>query len=780
MMTHSKLQLQQALLECQRLKQENRKLKELLKKHDICYEEQIGKRISPANRKQIIQDRINLFSSLFKGRTDVYATRWESAKNGTSGYSPACKHEWHPTLCKKPHIKCSECKNKEYLPMTDRVVYEHLSGEKTIGIYPLQDNDFCFFLAIDFDKGSWEQDVKAFMKVCKDLDIPAAVERSRSGNGAHVWIFFEEEVRASLARKLGNTLLSRTMEQHFALRMESFDRLFPNQDTLPKGGMGNLIALPLQGESRKKGNSVFLNDQFQPITDQWLYLSNLRRLSVEKLNYIVKHLSSTPVEIEMSKKDIPEEIIITIKNGVFINKHELPAFILKKFMDVAVLKNPAFYKAQAKRLSTHQIPRVINCSEQTDEYLILPRGCLEKVLLICGEYDISFSIQDETFVGEKLNTEFKGTLFPQQAEAVEQLCQHDHGVLSATTGFGKTVIGAAMIERRAANTLIIVHRKQLIEQWKTSLSSFLGYENASIGEIGGGKHKPGGSIDIATIQSLTSTEDNRKLIKHYSHIIVDECHHISAFTFEKVLKGANAKYVLGLTATPTRKDGLHPIMTMQCGPIRFKVSAKEQAKVHSFNHILLPRRTQNRQKKDESTIQELMNELQTDERRNALIFNDVLKALDEGRSPIILTERQKHIDLLVEKLKGFAKNIIVLKGGLGKKEEQARLQKLKETPDAEERVIIATGKYIGEGFDDPRLDTLFLTMPVSWKGTVQQYVGRLHRAHHSKREVKVYDYVDHNIPMLKKMYEKRLKGYQSLGYKVKSEEDNQEEQMKLF
>ena len=647
-MTHSNLQLQQVLLECKQLKQENKKLKELLKKHDICYEDQPPNRTSRTNKNQIIQERINLFSSLFKGRKDAYARRWESAKNGTSGYSPACKHEWHPTLCKKPHIKCSQCMNKAYLPFTDQVVYEHLSGKKTIGVYPLLDNDICFFLAIDFDKGSWEKDVKAFLNICKELDIPAAVERSRSGNGAHVWIFFEEAVKASLARKLGHTLLSRTMEQYFALGMESFDRLFPNQDTLPKGGLGNLIALPLQGESRKKENSIFLNDQFEPIADQWLYLSNLRKMSVENLKYVVKTSTSTFVRNETITKDIPEKITLTIKNGVFINKRELPAFILKKFMDAAVLKNPAFYKAQAKRLSTHQIPRVINCSEQTDDHLILPRGCLENVLSICGEYDISYSIQDETFVGDRLNTEFKGAL------------------------------------------------------------------------------------------------------------------------------------ILGLTATPTRKDGLHPIMTMQCGPIRYKVSAKEQAKVHTFDHILLPRLIKSAKKKEDATIQELMNELQTDEKRNALIFNDVLQALEEGRSPIILTERQKHIDLLTEKLKGFAKNIIVLKGGLGKKEEKARLLQLKETPDDEERVIIATGKYIGEGFDDPRLDTLFLTMPVSWKGTLQQYVGRLHRAYHSKKDVKVYDYVDRNIPMLEKMYEKRLKGYQSLGYKVKGKEEDQEEQMKLF
>ncbi|BCB05733.1 TOTE conflict system archaeo-eukaryotic primase domain-containing protein [Bacillus sp. KH172YL63] len=780
-MTNNKLKLQQVLLECQQLQNENRMLKALLDKHNIPYEGQSQNQMQRKERQQIIKDRIRLFSSLFVGRKDVYALRWESIKNGNSGYTPACKHEWHPTLCQKPHIKCGQCMNKAYLPMTEEVIYNHLSGKQTVGIYPLQSDDTCFFLAVDFDKGSWRQDVQAFIKVCKSHDLHVALELSRSGNGAHVWLFFEEAIKASLARKLGFELLSKTMEQHFSLGIDSFDRLFPNQDILPKGGLGNLIALPLQGESRKKGNSVFLDEELIPIGDQWQYLASIRKISYKKINSIIKNPQSGFNENKISSESKPAEITIILKNGLYIDKNVVPSFILKKLMDIAVFNNPAYYKAQAKRLSTHHIPRVINCADQTEKDLILPRGCLEDVLAVCEESGIGCTVKDETIASTKLELEFKGTLYPQQKEAVEKLSQSNHGVLSATTGFGKTVIGAAMIHKRKVNTLVIVHRKQLMKQWKTSLSSLFHCEESAIGEIGGGKNTPNGLIDIATIQTLGSNSEKENVIQRYSHIIVDECHHISALTFERVLKKSSAKHVLGLTATPTRKDGLHPIMTMQCGPIRYKVSAKQQSKVHSFNHLLCPRLISGgSEKATKATIQEIMNTLQTNETRNLQIFNDVLHALEEGRSPIILTERQKHIDILVGKLQGFARNIIVLKGGLKKKEEQARLKQLKELPDTEERVIIATGKYIGEGFDDPRLDTLFLTMPISWKGTLQQYVGRLHRSYPSKMDVKVYDYVDHQIPVLKKMYEKRLEGYRSLGYKVEGKEKKQGEQMKLF
>ncbi|MEL3970937.1 DEAD/DEAH box helicase family protein [Rossellomorea oryzaecorticis] len=772
-MPDSQAQYQKVLKECEQLRQENYRLKQLLRKHHIQYEQQVD--IPHQSKQEIIKERIKIFKNFFRGRSDVYALRWES-KRDHSGYSPACEHEWHPTICKKPDIKCSACPHRRYLPLTDQVLFDHLSGRKTVGIYPILDDDTCYFLAVDFDKGSWKQDVQAFIETCGKHRIPFAAERSRSGNGCHIWVFFNEAIPASMARKMGALLLSKTLEKHYALGIDSYDRLFPNQDKLPKGGFGNLIALPLQGKSRKQGNSVFLDHDLEPIDDQWGYLSSIPKMGRQEINHFINSAGEVKTP-EKHSTTLPEELIIKLKNGIVISKEHIPSYLSQKLIELTAFNNPAFYKAQANRLSTNPIPRLINCSDQTDMELILPRGCLEDVLKLCKEHKIKPIIQDETFKEQVLNKEFKGSLYPQQQEAVEQLSSHSCGVLSATTGFGKTVVGSAMIQRRQTNTLIIVHRKQLLEQWKESLAAFLDCEKKDIGIIGGGKHKPSGKIDVATIQTLTSKTENLMKIKEYGHIIVDECHHISAFTFERVMKEAQAQYVLGLTATPTRKDGLHPIMNMQCGPIRYKVKAKSQAKVHHFDHILIPKHTVFHSKKE--TIQELFSQLQEDEKRNEMIFNDILKSLDEGRSPIILTERQRHIDLLTERLEGSAKNIIVLKGGLSKKEEQKRLRRLKEIPETEERIIIATGKYIGEGFDDSRLDTLFLTMPVSWKGTLQQYVGRLHRTHHLKQDVKVYDYVDRKVPVLKKMYEKRLKGYNSLGYNVQHEKVDSE-QMQLF
>ncbi|WP_240510107.1 DEAD/DEAH box helicase [Virgibacillus profundi] len=353
----------------------------------------------------------------------------------------------------------------------------------------------------------------------------------------------------------------------------------------------------------------------------------------------------------------------------------------------------------------------------------------------------------------------------QQEEAVQSLLKFENGILSATTGFGKTVAAASLITKRKVNTLIIVHRKQLMDQWKQRLSSFLNLDINKIGQIGGGKNTAKGLIDIATIQSLNYKGEVKDSILEYGQIIVDECHHISAFSFENVLKQAQATYVHGLTATPTRKDGLQPIMTMQCGPIRYKVSAKQQARVRPFKHVLIPRRTSFKSKSNnKGNIQSLYKEMIKDNQRNQMIFNDVLKELDNGASPIILTERLEHVRKFETMFKGFAKNIIILTGGMSKRESQNKLKQLEEISDQKERLVIATGKYIGEGFDNAVLDTLFLAMPISWKGTLQQYVGRFHRIHDNKNIVKVYDYVDHREEIFNNMFEKRKKGYKAMGY----------------
>ncbi|MDP4170891.1 MAG: DEAD/DEAH box helicase family protein [Bacillota bacterium] len=768
------------LKEYERLKKENAYLKNLLS-NMMHQGENNPFQINEDNiitNKSTPQDKINLFKSLFKGRIDAYSIRWES-KNGKSGYTPACELEWQKPICRKPEIKCSDCQHRKLLSLTDQVLFDHLSGEKTVGIYPLLQDETCWFLALDFDKQDWQEDVLTFLQVCKAAGVPSYLERSRSGNGAHVWIFFSEKIRSTTARNLGLLLLKRTIEKRHEIGMDSFDRMFPNQDTLPKGGFGNLIALPLQLLSKNHGNSVFVDENFIPFQDQWMYLSSIKKMTKQDIKSTLQNLKDGQLKEPSQSQLIPSYIKIVLKNGLHLSKEELPSFLIAKIFEMASFKNPEFYKAQAKRMSTYGIQRVIACYEENSECIILPRGLLENVSLLLKEHSVEVELIDEQYYGETIEVSFHGKLTSQQEEALTQLTNHSNGVLAATTGFGKTVTAAALIAKKQINTLVIVDRTTLLQQWTESLANFLNLNTNDIGQLGGGKKKLTGKIDVATIQSLNFKGELKSHITQYGQIIVDECHHISAFTFEKVLKQVRAKNIYGLTATPVRKDGLHPIIFLQCGPIRFKSDAKKQSKIRPFKHSLLARSTNFMTKN--SSIQEIYSEIAEDEHRNQLMFNDVLLELEKSRSPIILTERIDHIEKLAVQFNGFAKNIIILAGNKSRSERKKELEKLAKIPDSQERLIIATGKYIGEGFDDARLDTLFLAMPISWKGTLQQYVGRLHRLHSNKNEVKVFDYVDHHVPILKTMYEKRLAGYKSMGYVIANNTDtSQTEQMKLF
>lgn len=781
-MTDANQKLQKALQKINQLQEENEKLKALLEQHQISYkaQEESTSYQTQTSKADVIKQRIHLFKKLFRGRTDVYPFRWES-QNGKAGYSPACHYEWHPEICQKPKIKCSQCTNQNFIPLTDQVIYNHLSGKQTIGIYPLLPDNTCFFLAIDFDKANWQDDVQAFLSICESYNIPAYLERSRSGQGGHVWIFFKEAITASLARKLGSSIITKTLETRYQVGMDSYDRMFPNQDTIPSGGFGNLIALPLQNEPRKQGNSVFLDENFKPYEDQWAFLASIKTINGSDIYNLLDHLN-VKNQTETTRITDPSKIKISIKNGIWIEQSSLSPKTMNEIIQLGTLKNPQYYKAKAQRLSTHKIPSIIDCTEEVSNYIVIPRGTKEEMEDICKDKSIQIELKNHTVNSPSIHTNFKGKLTPQQELATNELLKYDTGVLSATTGFGKTVVGASLIAERQTSTLIIVHRKQLLEQWKERLFTFLDLEKDDVGQIGGGKHKPSRKVDIATIQSLTKNGEVKDIIKEYGQVIVDECHHISAWTFERVLKEVEAKYVHGLTATPTRKDGLHPIMTMQCGPIRYKVSTKQQAKVQPFSQYLIPKYTSFKSKQEENnkSIQGIYEELIHDSNRNNMIFDDVLNALEEGRTPLLLTERQEHVRSLFEKFNGFVKNIIVLTGGLKKSEEKERLQKLKDIPENEEILVISTGKYIGEGFDDSRLDTLFLTIPISWKGTLQQYVGRLQRNHVNKQDIRVYDYIDHKEGMLKRMFEKRKKGYNALNYKWFNSKDSSNEQMELF
>lgn len=772
-MKNNKNELQAILLECDRLKSENENLKsenQMLKK--LLAIHQIPLPISIENndyynikksKKDKINERLNLFKTLFRGRSDVYAVRWES-KDGKSGYTPARQNKG---------------KFHRPLPLTDQVIFDHLMGNQTIGLYPLLKDNTCWFLATDFDKKDWQSDVLDFVHTCETLRIPSYIERSRSGNGGHVWIFFNQPISASLARRLGQTLMTKTRKKRGQSQLSSFDRFFPNQDTLTKGGFGNLIAFPLQGSSRKKNNSVFVDNHFVPFPNQWEFLADVKRMTQKEIELIinqheVKHptfpmIEEKSVRQELSGKEVLKpltELKVLQKNGLFIEKESVPLSLLQQIRQLAIIKNPDYFKAKAKRFSTHHIPSEIDCSDDEQGNLVIPRGRLVELEEMLNKQSIQLKILDQTFHGSPLNVEFCGELRPQQQSAMDAIIKHHTGILSATTGFGKTVVGAALIAKRKTNTLILVHRKPLIDQWRKSLSQFLSIDEKEIGQIGGGKQKAFGLIDIATIQSLNRNGEVKELVKDYGQVIVDECHHISAFSFETVLRKVESRFVFGLTATPTRRDGLHPIMQMQLGPIRYKVKAKNQVKLLPFEQVLIPRYTHFKSQISEANIQELYSELVKNESRNTLIFDDVLRELEKGFVPLILTERVEHVEELANRFKGFAKNIIILKGGMKKSEEKARLDQLESLGDTEERLIIATGKYIGEGFDHARLDALFLTMPLSWKGTLEQYVGRLHRFHDDKTKVKVYDYVDHKEPILQNMYEKRLKGYKSLGYQI--------------
>jgi superfamily II DNA or RNA helicase len=743
-------------------------------------------------------EKLSIFMNLFRGREDVFPKRWDNQKSGKSGYSPACHNEWVKGVCNKPHIKCGDCSRQAFVAVSEDIVRKHLAGENlgsykrdhTIGVYPMLKDETCWFLAVDFDKEHWKQDVTAYLNTCRIRNVPVSLERSRSGNGAHVWIFFTEPIAASDARKMAAALLTETMEHAPELGFESYDRFFPNQDTMPFGGFGNLIALPLQCQPREKGNSVFLDENFEPYVDQWKYLVSIQRMTRQEVMVIVEEASSrgkiTGVRMPLNEEDekpwgtrpssakvddlfgqkLPASLELVLSNQLFIAKQNLSPALINKFIRLAAFQNPDFYKAQAMRLSTFGKPRIIACTEDFPKYIGLPRGCVDEVLSLLKTLDIKPELDDKRNIGNKIKAEFLGKLSIEQEHAVQKMLAHDTGVLAATTAFGKTVVAAHIIAARKTNTLILVHRKQLLDQWVERLRVFLDIPENQIGIIGGGKRKPTGIIDVALIQSLVQKNKVDDLVANYGQLIIDECHHLSAVSFEAVTRASQAKYVLGLTATATRKDGHHPIIFMQCGPIRHKVDAKHQASLRPFTHKVIRRYTvfQLSSSDRQPSIQEVYAAITKDAERNEMIFDDVLKVLEEKWTPLLLTERKDHAIMLAEKFAKFCKHVILMIGGQSAKQRAFTKNHFDLVPETEERLIIATGRYIGEGFDDSRLDTLFFTMPISWHGTLAQYAGRLHRLHQSKKEVIIYDYVDQSIPMLSKMAEKRKKGYEKLGY----------------
>jgi superfamily II DNA or RNA helicase len=768
------------------LRKDNARLISLLESHGIEWRlppSPAAPAPEPEPSRLTTGEKVALFRRLFRGRTDVYPIRWESKTTGKTGYSPACANEWRAGVCEKPRIRCGDCCKRLLMPLSDSVIYDHLAGEHTVGVYPLLEDDTCYFLAVDLDEAEWRDDARAFIQSCEELGVPTALEISRSGKGAHAWMFFASKVSARDARRLGTAIISHTCARTRQLKLESYDRLFPNQDSLPKGGFGNLIALPLQKHPRENGCSVFVDAALRPYPDQWGFLSGIQPMAENDIEPAIFKATGHAHPLDVTFIDdedlrepwkrsavkklagpMPKSLTVILANLVYFEKAQLPQALANRLIRLAAFQNPEFYKKQAMRFSVWDEPRVIGCAENYPNHIALPRGRLDAACDLLRDNGITGDLIDERYAGVALDVGFAGTLRPDQEVAVTALLDHDAGVLCAPTAFGKTVTAAAMIARREVNTLVLVHRTELLRQWQERLQSFLGVGKGVIGTIGGGKAKPTGKIDIAVMQSLSRQGVINPVVENYGHVIIDECHHIGAASFDAILKVVKARYVLGLTATPIRRDGQQPIILMQCGPVRYTAAKPTSAprdlvvqRRSLFTWIDLP---------PEAGIQNVFRHLAIDQTRTDAIASEVRDAYRQDRKVLVLTERTEHLDAILAALDGQVPAPFVLHGRMSKKQRAAMIADLNELPPEAPRVLLATGKLVGEGFDHPALDTLVLAMPISWRGTLQQYAGRLHREHGTKTDVRIIDFVDTGHPALKRMWDKRQRGYRAMGYRV--------------
>ena len=756
------------------------------------------------------------FYSLFHGRSDVYAKR-AVMKNGKAGYFPVCENLWRYGVCPKADrqkVKCASCPNRSWASLNQRALMAHLTGEKSdgsdvIGIYPLLPDDTCRFLVFDFDDHEsspgmvWQEDVDALRQICSQNSVPCYVERSRSGSGAHVWLFFDAPIPAELARRFGSALLTKGAESVNLKDFKTYDRMLPAQEHLPEGGLGNLIALPLQGQALRQGNSAFVDESWNAYPDQWEYLKSVHRISKEFIEGKTALWSadgelgtlSKTEDIEDTKKpwkkssqafhsgDAGQPLSITLANGIYIDTAGLKPRLQNALRRLAAYSNPEFYKKKALGFSTRNIPRIVFCGEDVGSYIHLPRGCAEKLTAQLDSVGISYTVSDERQTGREIKVDFKGTLYSRQADAAAKILEHDIGVLCAATAFGKTAVGAYLIAQRKVNTLVLVHNSEIMKNWVEDFEKFLQIDEdlpeyitpkgrrkkrkSVIGTLSGGRNTLGGILDVAMITSLGQGDDVNPLIKNYGMVIMDECHHAGAAIAEDVLNAVNAKYVYGLTATPKRDDGQEQKIFMQFGPIRYRYTAKDRAVAQNVRHFVYPRFTRLfAPNANKLSYNQARHAVVGSAVRNELILTDVVSCLQAGRTPLVLTKEKEHAAFLYAQLKPKADHTFLLQGGGSARQKEDLRAEMRAVPPNESVVLVAIGQYIGEGFNFPRLDTMMLTMPISWQGNVEQYAGRLHRDYEGKRDVIIYDYVDAHIRVLESMYYKRLCTYRRIGYEI--------------
>ena len=721
--------------------------------------------LSHVDRSSSPESKVAFFQSLFVGRDDVYALRWESGRTGKHGWSPAVVGGF--ANARSTH--------KEYLSMTSGVIADHLAGKVHAGLYPLLGDDTCRLVVCDFDGPGWALDALAYFHSAQSMGVTSALERSRSGDGAHVWIFFRDAVPATIARRLGTLLLREAMNLRGELDLASYDRLFPAQDFMPKGSFGNLIALPLQKVCRDRGTTAFLDPgTMKPMADQWAYLSTLKRMSqteVESILATTPEVGAGPEERTFRRSRdavpiaMPETIAGVAAAMLEIERSGLPPILLAGLKHLASLHNPAFYEKERLRFSTWDTPRMIRCYGENLESLLLPRGLTEKAASVVAEAGSRLVIRENRPDPEPIEFASTFQLREDQEAALLALRDHELGVLVAAPGAGKTVVACALIAHHQRPTLIIVDREPLVEQWTARLATHLGLSAKEIGQIGGGRNKTTGIVDVAMAQSLARRGDLDEMSSRYGLVVVDECHHVPAVTFERCVKQINARRWLGLTATPYRREGLQGLITMYCGPVRHRMDERVDVE-NDFRRELIVHQTSFEANEDVTHIQDLFRALVDDEARTMAICDDVAAAAAKGRNCLVLTQWTEHLSSVVSVLGARGVTPFVLQGGMGKK---ARAKVMADLDDASKRgglVLAATGSFLGEGFDCPPLDTVFMAFPIAFRGRVVQYVGRILRPLDGKSSVEVHDYVDAKSPVLARMLRKRLPGYAALGFDV--------------